>query len=48
MPKRARLQLSLYRDGSVSTEAFAHVDHAFFALGVAFLQLLALRGEGVF
>jgi hypothetical protein len=45
--KGARLELALDRDGTVAAEAFAHVNHALFALGIALLQLLALRGQGV-
>jgi len=48
LPERAGLQLALHGDRPVAAKALAHVDHAFFALCVAFLQLLALGGECVF
>lgn len=44
----ARLQLALDTDGSVATEALAHVDLALFAFGVSLLELLALGGKRVF
>jgi hypothetical protein len=45
--KGARLELARHSNGAVAAESLAHVDHALLALGVALLQLLALRGEGV-
>jgi hypothetical protein len=47
LPKGARLELARDGDGPVAAEALAHVDHALFAFGVAFLQLLALGGQRV-
>lgn len=48
LPERACLELSLYSNGPVSAKSLTHIDHALFALGVPFLQLLALRGKRVF
>jgi hypothetical protein len=47
MAEGARLELAGHGNGPVSAESLAHVDHALLALGVALLQLLALRREGV-
>jgi len=48
LAKCARFQLALDGDWPVAAEPLPHIDHALFALGVAFLQLLALCRERVF